>query len=326
MNRTWGYVLIAGAILLGSFWMTDAACTPLGSSTTNFSLCKPAVGEVGWGAVVNANMDTIDANLTNSLPRSYLAGFGLTNNAAATATKVDIAAGQAQDVANASALSLNATLTKDLSAPWAVGSGNGCLGTSVSRTVSTWYHVFIIKRTDTSVVDAYCDTSVSAGNIPSPYTLYRRIGSIRTDATGSGQIIAFTQDGDYFRWSQSVLEFSTTNPGTAAVSATLASVPPGVRVQALINGTLVQNGASLSSVYFSDLSANDEAPVSTGNLTPAVPGATIGGYVGPTNSVQQLMIHTNTTQQIRYRLSFSDANMKIAVVTLGWIDRRGRDN
>lgn len=323
MNKTFGYLIIAVGLFLGSLYFSEAACTPLGTVTPLFGLCKPAVGEVGWGSVVNANMDTIDSNLTNSLPRSYLAGLGTSNNAAATTTKVDIAAGQAQDAGNAGGLILSASTTKDLSAVWAVGSGNGCLGTAVARTASTWYHLFVIKRTDTNVVDAYCDTSISAANIPSPYTLFRRIGSIKTDA--SQNILAFSQNGDYFRLKASVLDVSLTNPGTALILATLTSVPTGVQVKALVNlGAF--SGSSAPLTYVHDLSANDEA-VPVVATTPQVPGASM--WVTSASAITgwaQVEIMTDTTQHIGARLAASGANDRLGIVTLGWTDYRGRNN
>jgi len=40
----------------------------------------------------------------------------------------------------------------------------------------------------------------------------------------------------------------------------------------------------------------------------------------------QILVRTNTSAQIRYRLSASASDIKIGLVTLGWIDRRGRDS
>ncbi len=317
--RTAGMVAIAGAILFGSFWFSDAACTPSGTTTPNFGFCKPAVGEVGWGAVVNANMDTIDGNLTNALPRSYLAGLQLSDTIAATATQISIAAGVAQDAGQAGAMILSSTLTKDLSAPWAVGNNNGGLCGACSYSASTWYHVFEIKRTDTNVVDAYFDTSVSAANIPAPYTLFRRIGSVRTD--GSKNILQFTQDGDYVRWAASVLDVNTTNPGTGAITATLTNVPTGVNVMALMNVFYASStDATPDFLYLSDLAANNEAASSTGApLAMLTANSSLSG-------VSQVTLRTNTSSQIRYRLNVSDANSIVRIATLGWLDPRGRNN
>lgn len=314
-----GYALIAVAILLAPWLYSYAACTPLGSVTSNFALCKPAVGETGWGTVVNANMDTIDANLTNSLPRNYLSGFGLSDTPAATPTKIDIAPGIAQDAGQLGALSLAASITKDLSAAWAVGSNQGCLGPTVNRTVNTWYHVFIIKRTDTSVVDAYCDTNVNAANIPSPYTLYRRVGSIRTDGTGSGNIIQFSQNGPEFLWSTPIMDLVATAPASTAVQNATLTVAPGVKVNALTNWVLSTAGIN-NQIYVSSYDTADLAP----SLS-ATPMFTSQSYnTGNAIFAMPVNVRTSTTATVRYRLLVNNA-AQVTAVTLGWIDSLGKN-
>lgn len=55
-----------------------AACTSGGTTTTILSLCKPAAGETGWAAVINANYDTIDALFqAGSLLKVTAGGTGL---------------------------------------------------------------------------------------------------------------------------------------------------------------------------------------------------------------------------------------------------------
>lgn len=289
----------------------------MGSVTPNFGMYLPAAGETGWATSINANFSTIDSNLTNSLPRAYLAGCQLSNNAGTPTTKIDISAGQAQDAGNAGALTLAATLTKDLSAVWAVGSGNGGLGNTVTRATNTWYHMFLIKRTDTNVVDAYFDTSVSAANIPSPYTLFRRLGSVRTDGTGSGNILAFTQDGDYFQWSAAVTDVNDAPPAsTNAITKTL-TVPIGVNVVAALYCDLTNAGPQTCYALYSDLSTTDTAPAAgRAQLLAKSNGTTSGG-------TSLVLCRTNTSAQIRTRVS-NVTGFTHTVGTYGWYDSRGR--
>jgi hypothetical protein len=252
--------------------------------------------------------------------RSYLAG--LTMSTAGGSATMTIAAGQAADSTNVAVMNLAASLAKTTSA-WAVGAANGCLDTGAIAN-TTWYHFYQIMRSDTGVVDVLCSTSASAPTMPANYTLKRRIGSGLTN--GSAQWVSFTQDGDYFRWAASVRDINTTAPGTAAVTATLASVPLGVNVFAKINATYDSGASTVTSllIYLSDLAANDEAPV-----LGAVPDFTFGFVYG--GAATELIaggtaeIRTNTSQQIRYRVNFSAASTQFTIVTLGWIDRRGRD-
>ena len=280
----------------------------MGTTTPNFGLYLPAAGEQNWTNSVNGNFTTIDSNLTNALPRAYLAGCQLTNNAGSPNTKIDLSAGQAQDTGNAGAMTLSA-ITKDISATWVVGTNVGGLASALTLTASTWYHVFVIKRTDTNVVDAYFDTSVSAANIPSPYTLFRRVGSVLTDA--GSLILGFVQDGDYFQWKVPLLETTSATPGTAAVTQTLANIPIGVNVRAVLNAT----NTSAMFAYLSDLGTTDAAPSGT-----AAPLASVGTGAAGSNA-GQIIVRTNTSAQIRTRNS---ANVRLFLATVGWYDTRGK--
>jgi len=280
----------------------------MGTTTANFGLYIPADGETGWGTgKVDANWTIIDSNLTNSLPRNYLAGCQLTNNAGSPNTKIDVAAGQAQDVNNAGAMTL-ANITKDISATWTVGNAGG-LAPSLTLTASTWYHVFVIKRADTNVVDAYFDSSSVAVNIPAPYTLFRRVGSVLTDA--GTLLLAFIQDGDYFQWKVPLLETTSATPGTNAVTQTLANAPLGVLNRVVLN---VTNAASMFA-YLSDLATTDAAPSAT--VAPLSNAGTSGASTGG----NQVIVRTNASAQIRTRNS---ANVRLFIATVGWYDTRGK--
>src|SRR6266851_926625 len=134
--------------------------------------------------------------------RSYIAGFTLSNDGVTPNTVIDISAGTSMSDDQTTVMN-SVAFTKNCNAAWVVGSGNGALDTGVVLVASTWYHVYQIKRTDTNVVDFLISTSASAPTMPANYTKKRRIGSFKTD--GSGNIIAFTQVGDRFRWSVPVL-------------------------------------------------------------------------------------------------------------------------
>lgn len=265
----------------------------------------------GTGAVEELTAAQVKA-FTTPL-RGWIAG--LTLSTAGSSATFSVAAGEASDSTNAVLLSLAASISKTTSA-WAVGTGNGGLDTGAIAN-STWYHAYLIRRPDTGVVDVVFSTNASSPTLPTDYTQYRRIGSLRTN--GSAQWVSFTQDGDYFRWSASVLDVNTTNPGTSAVSATL-TVPTGVNVFALFNGNVNSTDAN-PVLHFSDLAATDEAP--SGSAAPLGSALTSGG---PTVALTgPLQIRSNTSAQIRYRISASTANTSVRIATLGWFDSRGRN-
>lgn len=248
--------------------------------------------------------------------------FGLTmSNGTDAVNDIDIAVGVTVDDAEGTVLRRTATLTKQLDAAWAVGTNAGGLDTGAIA--NTTYHIFLIQRTDTGVVDALFSTSATAPTLPTSYTLQRRIGSVVRLA---GTIRAFTQDGDYFMYAVGVLDASAANPGTSAVTRTL-SLPTGINVWAIVNWTLndSNNGNFGSDLLVSDLAYTDAAPSVTAapGITLSFTGVSTAGANQPAS--QQVMTRTNTSGQVRTRVNASQATLTLYGTTLGYIDTRGRN-
>jgi hypothetical protein len=252
--------------------------------------------------------------------RGHIHGLTLSNNGSDATNDIDIAAGVAADVASPYALMYLASgITKRLDASWSVGTNQGGLDTG--SIANSTYHMWLIQRTDTGVVDVLFSTSASSPTMPANYDRKRRIGSI---VRAGGAIKAFVQDGDWFNLSTPVNDVSAANPGSSAVTRTL-SVPVGVRVRAILGVFVLASDASAdgpAAVYVSDLSVSDASPSYSGAASIAVYllGATgnllIGGMVET---------HTNTSGQVRSRLQLSASGTTLAITTHGWVDYRGRD-
>ena len=240
------------------------------------------------------------------VPRGHLYGLTLSNNVTDATNDIDIAAGEAGSEDSTSTLmTLGSALTKRLDAAWAVGSGNGGLDTG--SIANTTYHVWLIRRPDTGVVDALFSASATAPTMPANYTQKRRIGSI---IRAAGAIVAFTQQGDEFLRSV-VAQDITTTVGTTAALFTL-SLPVGVKVEAMVEGFIFRSGTSALLLTSPDQA--DTAPTTGGPAT-AVNDANVSGSF-------QRNVLTNTSGQIRARSSVAATSIWIA--TTGWIDRRGR--
>lgn len=256
------------------------------------------------------------ATVVPTVLRSYLAG--LTLSTAGSSATFGIAIGSATNSTNVSSMALASAYTKTTSA-WALGTAAGSLDTGAIAN-STWYHVFLIQRVDTSVVDVLISLSPTAPTMPTSYTLFRRIGAMRTN--GSAQWTSFIQDGDLFQWLAPVADISAANPGTAAVTRTL-TVPTGVNVLANSQfGIYSVSGAGAAYGYASDLATTDTAPSGAG--VSDTPVTTTAGN-GVSVSAGRVSVRTNTSAQIRSRISFSDANVTLVITTLGWTDQRGRN-
>jgi hypothetical protein len=246
-------------------------------------------------------------------PRGHI--HGLTLSTAGSSATMSIATGLCTDSTYTLPMFLTGTLAKTTSA-WAVGTGNGGLDTG-SIANSTWYHWYLIYRSDTGVVDALCSTSASAPTMPANYTHKRRIGAGRTN--GSAQWTSFIQDGDLFQWLVPLNEASANNPGASAVTLGLI-VPTGVNVEWIGSAGIVNTDGTETALLVTDLGTTDTAP-STGNLHQVA----VGNITGNQRSASFLRVRTDTTGQIRYRLSASNGNTTVLINTIGWLDRRGRE-
>lgn len=242
-----------------------------------------------------------------------LYGLTLSNNGTDATNDIDIAAGIAIDSTNAKFLKLASGLTKRLDAAWAVGTNQGGLDTG--SIANTTYHMWLIMRSDTGVVDVLFSTSASSPTMPANYDYKRRIGSI---LRASAAITAFKQSGDQFTLGVPVNVVNSTNPGTSAVTVT-AVAPLGITPLAILTIIVADSVASsANSVIVSALTQPDTAPTDT-VFTFRLPNNTDTAGISSIYNVE-----LNTSAQSRYRLQSSDAGIIVRINSLGWIDTRGR--
>lgn len=254
-------------------------------------------------------VDSSTGNITTTTNPSLFPGFlsGLELSTAGSSATFGIAAGAANDTTNATLMALTSAYTKTTSA-WSVGSGNGALDTGTIAT-NTWYHVFLIARSDTGVVDVLVSTSVSSPTMPTNYDRKRRIGSMKTN--GSSQWTKFSQTGDTFLLDTMV----NTTDGSLSTTATnyTTGAPTGVKTTALLRVGMLNSSASVYVVVSSPDESDQAASASTASISNPVAG------VRASTTMQVL---TNTSAQVRGR---SDtASTTISLTTYGWIDSRGK--
>jgi len=298
--------------------------TSLAGLTTALSIVQGGTGGITAAAAraalaaaasgANEDITSLLGLTTPIAVRSHLAGCVL-STAGASAT-MSIAAGVAVNSTNTTAMPLSA-IAKTTSA-WAVGTAQGGLDTGTIAN-STWYKFYVIQRVDTGVVDVIFTTAALATGpaMPTGYTLFRYIGSGLTD--GSAQWVAFIQDGDLFNWVTSVLDVNATNPGTAAVTRTL-TVPTGLTVLARFMVNTSSSAGIDSYIYVSPLNSTDEIPAGSTGI------ATSGAGQASSSNSEVMTVLTNTSGQVRSRLSGSDGNSIVKMRAIGWIDTRGRDS
>ena len=312
------YASLSGAVfsgpitVVGGVTVASGGMNVTGVSTLQQLIVTSGVTVAAGGVTVGAGGVTItDGGLTvsgtSSVPlRDYLAGMILSNDISTPNTVIDIGGGVATDSTHVSSIVLGA-FTKTTTGPWGVGSGGTGMGNGLTIANSTWYHVFAILNA--GLADVYFDTSVTAANAPAGTTAFRRIGSFKTD--GSAHIVPFTQRGNEFIWGTSVVDVSgDTTLSNSRKLYTLGSVPPGVNSMAR-----VQIGFSNSSaVAFAGVASPDMAALSV---------ATVGNPSAAASGAAQVLVRTNTSQQVAAQGSAA-ANNTITFNTDGWIDSLGR--
>ena len=134
-----------------------------------------------------------------SIPPTPMRGWigGLTLSTAGASTTFAVAAGEAVDSTNTNLMKLASAISKTTS-NWVVGSGIGALDTGAIA-ATAWYHVYLIKRPDTGVVDVIILVDRQhRRRCLLAIRLFRRIGSLRVNTSVSG--LRFSQNGDEFLW------------------------------------------------------------------------------------------------------------------------------
>jgi hypothetical protein len=291
LDAVWVPVVpISGATMTGLLILSGDPAVPLGSATKHY----------------------VDAGM-----RSYLTG--LTLSTAGSSATFSVAAGNATDSTNVDMLVLGSPISKTTAA-WVVGSGNGAWdGTSTNpASNAVWQHVYLIKRTDTGVVDVLISGSPSTPTVPSPYNEFRRIGSMKTTATG--QWVQFTQVGDEFLWSTTIQDSAAVAIATTPRQAFTVSVPTGIKV--LWKGLVYVISSSTNGTFAIAITSGDQVDYTPSTSGPfdliCITNANFNGFGEYTSDIR-----TNTSGQIFLRASAT--GVTAIVETRGWIDRRGRD-
>jgi hypothetical protein len=253
---------------------------------------------------------TWDPQVVFAYPPKFIAGMTYENSSGDATNDIVVLSGYCRDSTNTEDIDLASSITKQLDAAWAVGTDAGGLdeGTIADAT----YHIFVIKRTDTDVVDVLFSLSPTAPTMPTDYTKFRRVGSfLRASSVIMTLSVAEMAGGAVEVLRTPILDVSVLNQSTVAISRTL-SVPTGVKFSAIVSGITSTNSGGTGALLLTSLDQADTAASTTGIATTAHPASDLSGFSGH--------IRTNTSAQIRTRASA--ANNVIRLTTHGWIDYR----
>lgn len=251
------------------------------------------------------------------LPNGYIDGFQISNNA--TSISMDIGPGQAIDSANAFNI-INTTTWTKTNAAFAAGNGNGGKMNSTAISSNAWYAFYGLLGSS-GAFDVGFDLAFppAVPTTTAAFPKFRYIGSRKTSASTTVWQ-AFVQHGDEVWWSgRSSSDVFQNNPGTAATTVTVNTPPQ--RVNAILNAMLQDVGTGrVNDMTVTDLAVGDIPAAHSSSFAQLSVIATSGtGFASA-----QVRAWTNTSSQVRARISASDANVNIGLATMGWVDPRGK--
>jgi len=284
----------AAAIVSPTFTGIPAAPTAsLGTNTT----------QLGTTAFVQAALPPTASIISALIP----------SNAADADHDITISTGSARDSGDTKTLKLTSAITKQLDAAFVAGNNAGGLFTGTIA-ADTTYHLFIIEKDSDGSIDAGFDTSLTAANIPTGFTAFRRISSFITDS--SSNLIGFNAveaaGGSLdVMYDVRLLDISNTAPGTSANLVTL-TVPVDIILQVKLIARL--NQAADVEIIFTEVNSDDVAPVAN-NADLRVRASSVLSSIN-------FLLKTNISGQIRFRSSVGTGLSAFRVSTLGYLDYR----
>lgn len=246
------------------------------------------------------------------IPKGYIYGLTLANNASYPADRIDFAPGEASsDDASPVVLSL-ASMTKNLAANWSAGNGNGmrCSGSIANVT----YHYFLVGKAN-GTTDIFAHTSpltsvalaaLQAMSGGADFVYGRRLLSLPRI---SGAIIGFTQFGNMVQVNTPVADYQTTTLGTGGVVCDLPSLPDGIAVLAKLRATMSNVALTFVTVR----------PLSQTATTPN--GGAKASLFCEANGIDVddgLFILSNTSKQVAAESSNANTILRLSVVS--WTD------
>jgi hypothetical protein len=266
----------------------------------------------------NVNEEALKSALDISA-KGYIYGYKIKNSITDTSHDIEIGLGSCRDESDTLFIKTNTPLVKKIDANWIKGSEVGGFPSSITLSVNSWYHVFVIYNPDTGEVDGGFDDDINATNLlnvasAAGFTKYRRIGSIKTDSNLN--IKPFMQRGDYFHIPQFVELQITSNFPVNRTALTLSAVPTGVRVRPIVSvfTDLTPSSNSYVNIRFWDHEITSDAFFRMYQAYPEEQALEIGS---------ELPIYTDTDQRVKWSVG-NIISGSVTLMSQGYVDHRGR--
>lgn len=254
-------------------------------------------------------------------PENHIARLITSNNGTDAPHDIDVAVGECRSFGDAENIVLASAITKQIDATWSVGNNAGGLAAGDHPvTADTLYAVWVIKRTDTGVVDVLFATEFTSGVVlPTGYDEARLIGSVLTD--NSANILKYVQKGDWFNYDLSVLDVNDNAivAGTF-VTATLSAPPCAI----------VQVGMSTDNQTLNTANLNEVRLRASGSSAAAGPFNTVLTFKSDaTNSVDiasgMVLFDVDSNSELEYEGSEPSGTQTVSLLTRGFFMSTRRD-
>jgi hypothetical protein len=245
---------------------------------------------------------------------------GLTwSNAADASNDITVLAGSCRDSTNTADMILSAAITKRIDASWTVGDNQGGFDTgSVSATGV--YHLYLIKRTDTGVVDALFSATNGTPTLPTNYTKFRRIGSIyRQSSVNAALTVTELPGGGIECMRNTPVEGSSLAAASTGTAYSLAQFPNNATgLEAIFSYRSNSTTASLVGVNFSPTTASIGDIASTSQTA----ATTITNPDSGADTITFVLAGSGRCRANSGQIKMYSSNPVVWVTTMGWNDPR----
>lgn len=226
--------------------------------------------------------------------------------------------GACSDSTNSMTIENSSSFTKNMTAAWAAGSGNGGVPTGVTLANNMYYYDFVIAKAD-GTVDFGLDTDINATNLLADATgfiYFRRVRAHFTQLASTSietmnqcgrefQFVTYRQD---ISFDATIAEFNSAMPVSLPLINAIGIFNPSCHV--------INNGSSAQL----DLYCSSDVPKST-NQPRALE---FSGNDNSSNNVvvgigEQRIISNDTNLGVNFWVN-SNVSGTVTVFTMGWVD------
>jgi hypothetical protein len=258
--------------------------------------------------------------------QKHIAGLTYQNFSGDTTNDIQILPGSCRDSTNTADMLVSASFSKRLDASWAVGDTNG--GIDTGSVANTSYHIWLIKRSDTGVVDALFSLSATSPTMPTNYDKKRRIGSFLRIGGVNRTISVLEEAGGAI---EVLVSPSETSAFSAAATGTLATVPNlalGVKFLGIFalysDGVIASVGSGASGAPRLAVWSPDQASINLASGATQMASASTNDADGTVQSTYlggMYRVRMDTSNRVMVASNnFGVANCKM--LSFGWVDYR----